>query len=74
MRYDLYKGDGLNGLQLWRSEVELRELFRAFGFIRVKDKLRDLRHLEGIFLTHDLFLIPAGKPLKRHSAVLPTSV
>jgi hypothetical protein len=62
MRYDLYKLDDHDEPQLWRSDVCVNELFRAFGFPRVKDKLRDLRHLEGTFLTAEMFLIPAGKP------------
>ncbi len=72
MRYDLYKWDGLNALRLFRSEICLSELFRKFGFIPIKDKLRDLRHLEGVFLTPELYLIPAGKTPHLCPPLLPT--
>jgi hypothetical protein len=67
MRYDVYKFAGFNPREevpvfhLWQGDVRLDELFRQFGFVVVKDKLRDLRHLEGIFLTPELYLIPTGK-------------
>jgi hypothetical protein len=53
--------------------MSLSELFRVFGFVRVKEKLRDLRHIEGTFLTPDLFLIPAGKIPKVSAALSPTN-
>lgn len=67
MLYDLYRFDGFDlregtpVLTLWRTRVCVNDLFREFGFPAVKDKLRDLRHLEGIFLTPDYFLIPTDK-------------
>ncbi len=67
MLYDLYKFDGFElregtpVLRLWRRQVSVNDLFREFGFPAVKDKLRDLRHLEGIFITPEFFLIPADK-------------
>ena len=70
MTYDLYKfggfdvREGLPQFRLWRSGVALNELMREFGFPTVQSKLRDIRHLEGVFLTPELFLIPAGKTPK----------
>ncbi len=67
MLYDLYKFDGFElregapVLRLWRRQVSVNDLFREFGFPAVKDKLRDLRHLEGIFITPEFFLIPTDK-------------
>ncbi len=74
MQYDLYKFDVVDWLEstphlrLWRSNVGLSELFREFGFPQVKARLRDLRHLEGVFLTPEFFLIPTGKLPHRNAA------